>query len=176
VLPWLEPDWVLDMATGTLDRRRLRRPQITLEIFRCRRALWRLFAPHHYLSGELNRAARCYVAAWRDEPVAFCGLLSGIGRRGVWRVSRIVVLPDYQGIGIGGRFLEAIGDLYRADGLRVTITTGHPAMIGYLRCSPAWRIRDVAKGGNPWGPYARRKNIHSTSRGRTVVSAEYCGP
>jgi GNAT superfamily N-acetyltransferase len=175
VLPWLEPDWVLDMATGTLDRRRLRRPQIALEIFRCRRALWRLFAPHHYLSGELNRAARCYVATWQDEPVAFCALLSGVGRRGVWRVSRIVVLPDYQGIGIGGRFLDAIGDLYRGDGLRVTITTSHPAMIGYLRQTPSWRIRDVAKGGNAWGAYARRKNVRSTSHGRTVISAEYCG-
>jgi GNAT superfamily N-acetyltransferase len=176
VLPWLEPDWVLDMATGTLDWRRLRRPPIALEIFRCRRAVWRLFAPHHYLSGALNRAVRCYVATWRDEPVAFCALLSAVGRGDVWRISRIVVLPDYQGIGIGGRFIEAIGELFREQGLRTTITTGHPAMIGYLRSSPAWHVREVSKGGNAWGGLARRKNIRSTSRGRTVVSAEYCEP
>ncbi len=176
VLPWLEPDWVLDMATGTLDRRRLRRPRFALDVFRCRREVWRLFAPHHYLSGALNRAARCYLATWHDEPVAFCALLSGVGRRGVWRISRIVVLPDYQGIGIGGRFIATIGELYREQSLRTTITTSHPAMIGYLRSSPAWRIREVAKGGNAWGTFARRKNIHSTSAGRTVVSAEYCQP
>ncbi len=174
VLPWIEPDWVLDMATGTLDRRRLRRPNISLELFSCGREAWRLFAPHHYLSGALNRAVRCYVATWRDEPVAFCALLSGVGRRGVWRISRIVVLPDYQGIGIGGRFIEAIGELYRGQGLRTTITTSHPAMIGYLRGSPTWRVREVSKGGNTWGSIAQRKNIRSTSRGRTVVSAEYC--
>ena len=117
------------------------------------------------------------MAAWRDEPVAFCALLSAVGRRGLWRISRIVVLPDYQGIGIGGRLLAAIGDLYREQGQRTTITTSHPAMIGYLRTSPAWRIREVSCGGKTWGTtFARRKNIHTTSRGRTVVSAEYCGP
>ncbi len=175
VLPWLEPDWVLDMATGTLDRRRLRRPSISLEVFRCGREAWRLFAAHHYLSGRLNRAVRCYLATWRDEPVAFCALLAALGRRGVWRISRIVVLPDYQGIGIGSRFIETIGELYRDSGLRTTITTSHPAMIGYLRRSAAWRVSEVGKGGNTWGTFARRKNIRSTSHGRTVVSAEYCG-
>jgi GNAT superfamily N-acetyltransferase len=176
VLPWLEPDWVLDMATGTLDRRRLRRPRIVLDVYHCGREAWRLFAPHHYLSARLNRAVRCYLATWHDEPVAFCALLAALGRRGVWRISRIVVLPDYQGIGIGGRFIETIGELYGDSGLRTTITTSHPAMIGYLRASPAWRVSEVAKGGNTWGSLARRKNIRSTSHGRTVVSAEYRGP
>ena len=37
VAEWLEPDWVLDMATRRLERRRLRRPAIELEIFRCHR-------------------------------------------------------------------------------------------------------------------------------------------
>jgi len=175
VLPWLEADWVLDMANGELQRRRLRRPEILLEIHRCRPAAWKLFAPHHYLSGDLNRSAHCYLATWRDEPLAFCGVMSAIGHRGVWRVSRIVVLPDYQGIGIGGRFLNAVGQLYREQGRRLTITTSHPAMIGYLRASPAWRVRSVSRGGSSWGTFARRKNIRSTSHGRTVVAAEYAG-
>lgn len=176
VLPWLEPDWVLDMATATLDRRRLRRPHIDLEVFRCRHEAWRLFAPHHYLSGDLNRLARCYLATWHDEPVAFCGLLNQVGRRGMWRISRIVVLPDYQGVGIGGRMCAAIGETYRRRGLRVTITTSHAAMIAHLRRSPLWRVRRVAQGGRRWSAYAGRKKIHSTSAGRTVVSAEYIGP
>jgi len=39
VAEWLEPDWVLDMATSELQRRRLRRPAIELEIHRCRVAI-----------------------------------------------------------------------------------------------------------------------------------------
>ena len=175
VTEWLEPDWVLDMATGTLQRRRLRRPAIELEIFRCGYQAWRLFAKHHYLSAALNRASRCYLATWNDEPVAFCSLLNSVGRKGIWRISRIVVLPDYQGIGIGSRFCAAIGEMNRRHGLRTTITTSHPAMIGHLRHSKSWKIRAVAKGGNHWGSYAKKKNIQSTSLGRTVVSAEFFG-
>ena len=175
VLRWLQPDWVLDMAAGTFDRRRLRRPRIKLKIFRCRYEAWRLFAPHHYLSGSLNKIARCYLAAWRGEPVAFCALLSHAGRRGIWRISRIVVLPDYQGLGVGGRLCAALGEMYQRQGQRLTITTGHPAMIAHLRDSPRWRVGHIAHGGYRWGRFARHKNIRSTSRGRTVVSAEYWG-
>ena len=37
---WLEPDWVVDMATAELARGRLQRPPIRLELFRCTRFLW----------------------------------------------------------------------------------------------------------------------------------------
>ena len=52
VTEWLQPDWILDMASSTFQRRRLRRPPIELEIVRCAREAWRLFARHHYLSGQ----------------------------------------------------------------------------------------------------------------------------
>ena len=52
VTEWLDPDWVIDMAASTFTRRCLPRPKIELAIFRCRRAAWRLFARHHYLSGR----------------------------------------------------------------------------------------------------------------------------
>jgi GNAT superfamily N-acetyltransferase len=175
VLPWLEPDWVLDMATATLDRRCLRRPPIELEIFRCGHEAWRLFAPHHYLSGELNRSAHCYLATWREEPAAFCGLLNQVGHKGTWRISRIVVLPDYQGIGIGGRLCAAVGEAYHCEGQRVTITTSHPAMVGHLRRSSLWRVSRVAAGGRRWSARARQMRVHTTSAGRTVVSAQYVG-
>ena len=45
IAEWLGPDWVVDMATGTLARGRLQRPPIALEIRRCQRHLWALFNP-----------------------------------------------------------------------------------------------------------------------------------
>jgi GNAT superfamily N-acetyltransferase len=108
VAEWLAPDFVIDMSNGQCQRRSLRRPEIELEIFRCRRRAWTLFARHHYLSGSLSAMARCHVALWRGAPVAFCATLPLIGRRGHWRISRIVTLPDYQGVGIGMRVAEAV--------------------------------------------------------------------
>ena len=82
VTEWLQPDWIIDMATSEFDRRRLQRPPIELEVFRCRRGAWRMFARHHYLSGSLGRAARPFLALWGETPVAFCATVSLIGRKG----------------------------------------------------------------------------------------------
>lgn len=189
IAEWLEPDWICDLADGTLSRRRLRRPPVELEIFRCDKSAWRMFAPHHYLSGVLNPAAQCYLARCRlpgspethdadtAQPVAFAALLNSIGRRGVWRISRLVVLPDFQGIGIGGAFCRTLGELAQAAGKRLNITTSHPGMIAHLRHSSTWHVTRVVRGGSRWGKFARRKNIRLTSRGRNVVSATFvAGP
>ncbi|MDA7977168.1 MAG: hypothetical protein MPJ50_00185 [Pirellulales bacterium] len=173
VLPWLQPDWVLDMADGTLTRGRLRRPDIEITIHSARQSAWSAFARHHYLSGKLNPAAVCYLATWHGEPVAFCGVLNSIGHVGLRRISRLVVLPDYQGVGIGGRFMDAIGEIYADAGDRLRITTSHPAIIARLRTSSQWVVTSIRRGGSNWGAFAKRKKIHSTSFGRTVVSAEY---
>jgi GNAT superfamily N-acetyltransferase len=170
VTEWLAPDWVLDMATKTFTRRSLRRPPIELELFRCRSRAWTLFAKHHYLSGRLNRTARCYLAAWHGEPVAFCATLPVIGRRGHRRITRLVTLPDYQGIGIGMKVAEAVGDLHSERGERFTITASHPAVIAHCRRSPNWRTNEVKKTGS-----SRHGVIRSYrgSAGRAVVSFEY---
>jgi energy-coupling factor transporter ATP-binding protein EcfA2 len=173
VAEWLEPDWVVDMATRGLQRRRLRRPAIELEVYRCRRSLWKLFAAHHYLSGSLSFAARCYAATWRGRPVSFCATLPLIGQRGYWRISRMVTLPDYQGIGIGMRVAEAVAQLYRDEQLRIGITASHPAVIAHCRRSPAWRTSRVMKTGSR--KTDRFIRGYRSSAGRAVVSFEYLG-
>jgi GNAT superfamily N-acetyltransferase len=179
VLPWLEPDWVLDMATGKLSRGRLRRPEIKLELHRASRAAWPLFAKHHYLNPGLSCFAACYVATWNDAPVAFVAVLPLAGHKGRRRISRVVVLPDFQGVGIGGKLTSAVAGLLAGQGLRVSITTSHPAMIGWLKRAPDWKITAVYRSGG----HAHKtlqvagKNTRGTrykaSTGRAVVSATY---
>jgi len=170
---WLQADWEIDMATSTFQRRCLQRPPIRLEIFRCRRSAWGMFARHHYLSGSLSRAARCFIALWEGEPVAFCASVSLIGRKNRWRISRIVTLPDYQGIGIGMTVLEAVAELHRAEGHRVNATASHPALIAHCRRSPRWRAVNLRKTGSR--NTRRFINNYRGSCGRTVVSFEYVG-
>ncbi len=173
VAEWLEPDWIVDMQLGTCQRRRLRRPAIELELRRCHRRLWKLFAPHHYLSGNLNRAARCYAAWWKGLPIAFCATLSAIGRKNHWRISRLVTLPDFQGVGIGTRVAEAVGQLYRAAGCRLNITASHPALIAHCARSPLWRTVRVLRSGA--GDTRHLERGYRSSAGRSVVSFEYLG-
>jgi GNAT superfamily N-acetyltransferase len=176
VLPWLAPDWVADMADGRLSRGRLRRPEIELEVFRCRRRLWDLFKRHHYLSGALPPAVECYAAVWRGRPVAFAALVGQYGRRRTKRISRLVTLPDYQGIGIGMRLAEALAQLKRCAGYRITLTASHPAVIRHCARSPQWRTTGIAKTGRPshWPNSAgSRQPTARSSAGRAVASFEY---
>ncbi len=203
IASWLQPDWIVDMAAGRLDRRRLRRPAIRLQIRRCHRNLWRRFARHHYLSGSLAPTARCYAALWAPDqpaanylgdaylgdgdeqsaprheppqiavPVCFCATLPIIGRQRHWRFTRIVTLPDYQGLGVGMRSVEAIAQMYRDAGLRINVTTSHPALVEHGRASPKWRVVGVNKQGR--GAARRLIPGYRGSAGRCVVSLEYVG-
>ena len=173
VAEWLEPDWVVDMALCTCQRRRLRRPPIELELHRAKRGLWKLFAPHHYLSGSLSAVARCYAAFWQGNPVSFCATLPVIGRKQHWRITRVVTLPDYQGVGIGMRVAEAVCELHRAAGCRINVTASHPALIAHCRRSPLWRTARVLKTGS--GDTSRFIHNYKSSAGRSVVSFEYLG-
>ncbi|MEM6329111.1 MAG: ABC transporter ATP-binding protein [Planctomycetota bacterium] len=174
VAEWLEPDWVLDMATGQLQRRCLRRPQIELEVHRCRLAAWDLFKRHHYLSGSLALQSRCYLATWRGEPVSFAATLPVIARKGRRRFTRIVTLPDYQGVGIGMRTVEAVAQLHLDEGFRVSVTSSHPALVNHCRRTPQWRTAAVKKTGQSRSlktAFTKYRN----SAGRAVVSFEYLG-
>ena len=173
VLEWLEPDWVLDMATGKLARGCLRRPKITLRVQRCRQDVWRQFARHHYLSGSLSAGATCYLATWEGRPVAFCAVVAMLGRKGHKRISRIVTLPDFQGLGIGMRLVECVCEHQRGRGFRMNITASHPAVIGYCGRSPRWRTISVSKLGRRSQRVDERRI--KTSAGRGVASFEFVG-
>lgn len=174
VTEWLAPDWVIDMASATFSWRRLRRPQIRLELFRCHRAAWRMFARHHYLTGALSPMARCFLALWEGVPVTFCATLPQLGQPNRWRISRIVTLPDYQGVGIGMAVLEAVAQVHRSQGHRIGVTASHPALIAHCRRSPHWRTVRVRKTGSA-GPVGLVPKYRG-SLGRAVVSFEYVGP
>jgi GNAT superfamily N-acetyltransferase len=62
-----------------------------------------------------------------------------------YRVSRLVVLPDYQGIGVGSRFLNYMAEYYtRRTGLPFTIITSNPQLVrGNLK---NWVITHIGRG------------------------------
>ena len=174
VAEWLEADWVLDMATRRLTRRCLRRPKIELEVHRTELKAWPLFARHHYLSGSLAPQSECYLTTWRGEPVNFCATIPVIGYRGRRRFTRIVTLPDYQGIGIGMRSVRAVAELQRQRGHRVSVTSSHPALIQHCKRSRDWKAVSIKKTGQS-RTGTRGFNNYRSSTGRAVVSFEFVG-
>jgi GNAT superfamily N-acetyltransferase len=169
---WLAPDWTIDMRTRQFTRRRLQRPPIKLRLHRCTPALWPTFARHHYLNGSLAPTARSFTALWKGEPVAFCATLPLIGRHKHWRITRLVTLPDYQGVGIGMRVAETVAELHRQESYRINITASHPAVLAHCRRSPRWRLVQIrSTGSRPSQQY----NNYQGSTNRPVASFEFVG-
>jgi GNAT superfamily N-acetyltransferase len=120
ILDWLEPDWVYKPETNELYTGRWlhQRPKLKFAVKRVHSDAWRLFGKYHYLSADLNKSARCFVAFLNDEiPAAFIAILSfPHATEPGWRISRVVCLPDYQGIGLGSRLSDYIASAYRNTG------------------------------------------------------------
>ena len=172
---WLQPDWVYHPAENQFSWRLLqRRPPIALEIQRTRASHWSLFAPHHYLSERLAPSATCFLATWKDRPVAFSAWLPFVGRGpSARREHRTVVLPDFQGVGIGNALSDLIASLWRGLGYRALSTTTHPAMIRSRLRSQTWRLRRAPSLASGRERRFRRLN-HATTR--LTAGFEYVGP
>lgn len=142
VAEWLEPDWVFDCATGGFsDRRLLRRPEIRIELQPAKPEAWSFFSKHHYLSTDINRSARCWIAVWDGLLVGFASAIaypSGTVKN-AWRGHRTVVLPEFQGMGIGARISDAVGEIFISQGCRYFSKSANPNFGAYRNASPKWR-------------------------------------
>jgi ABC-type ATPase involved in cell division/GNAT superfamily N-acetyltransferase len=145
VVEWLDPDWIYEPATASFQWRLVRRrPEIRLEIVRVHHSAWRLFAGHHYLTADLAKAAVCFVGFVDGRPAGFHSYLPFVGRlpdrRHAMRGHRSVVLPDYQGVGIGNAMIGALASMWAGLAYRVFRNTGHPAEIAGAMRDPRWKL------------------------------------
>lgn len=185
ILDWLEPDWIFDTATGSFERaqagRRLRRrPPITFELWETDRRHWPAFEPHHYLKLPLMIAATYYVASVAGERVAHVAVSTRPGMAEA-RACRLVVMPEWQGAGIGLRFLQAVCERWRTGknrhGIKVPTLfhTSHPGLCAALRRDPCWtQVSGSLVGGNR--ERSKATMARSAARGRmAAVGSGYGG-
>lgn len=144
IVDWLEPDWILDTATGKYSGRGLwRRPRFDLEIWQTDWRYWPLFEPHHYLKIPKMIAATNYVGVVDGELVAHVAFSTRPGLVEA-RACRLVVMPEWQGAGVGLRFLDAICERWLRGmnryGLRLPTLfhTSHPGLAAALRRNDRW--------------------------------------
>jgi hypothetical protein len=172
---WLQPDWTYRPAENLFTRRRLRRrPRAALDVVRCQASAWPLFAPHHYLSHSLAPSAVCFLASWRERPVAFSAWLPFVGAGPpARREHRTVTLPDYQGVGVGNALSDLIAALWKGLGYRALSTTTHPAMIRSRLQSNNWHMHRA-----PSWAGGRERKLHRLRHASTRLTAgfTYVGP
>lgn len=180
ILDWLEPDWIFDTATRQFARGSLRRPRFDLEIFETDWRYWPLFEPHHYLKLSRMVAATCYVGTVEGELVAHVAFGTRPGLREA-RACRLVVMPEWQGAGVGMRFLNAVCDLWLKGENRygkpmpTQFHTSHPGLCAALRRDPKWVQISATLHGS-----SKRKSAASIARsamkaGHGFAAAGYGG-
>jgi len=142
IIEWLLPDWVYDTDANSFAWGCLRqRPEIKLCIRHAEEREWQLFKNHHYLSGSHNASAKKYIAEINRVPVAWLSVVHFPHPkvRDIKKVHRLVVRPDYQGLGIGMYLLNFISSQYKAKGFRMMITTGLSYFAKVLAKSAEWK-------------------------------------
>jgi energy-coupling factor transporter ATP-binding protein EcfA2 len=181
ILEWLMPDWTCSpQKGGALERGewlRQGRPKIELQISRVEHDTWNLFKKHHYLTEDVSKSCKFYLFEWNGKPIGINAVIpqpSGHFKNGV-RESRIVVLPDYQGLGLGYKISEFTAAIYKQSGYRYFTKTVHPALGKYRD-----KIKSIWKGTSKNGKKPEAQNGMGSMKGwnvlvRTSFCHEYIG-
>jgi GNAT superfamily N-acetyltransferase len=141
------------------------------------------FSKFHYMSSDLHKAARCFALFVGDKSVAFAGALHRPHPKAddIMGVSRLVTLPDWQGLGLSFVLVDAIGAAYKKIGKRLHMYPAHPGLIRSYDRSPTWAL--VAKPGlngyskiGSSSSLGRGKDMAMGSSGRPSATFRYVGP
>jgi GNAT superfamily N-acetyltransferase len=170
IIEWLRPDWIYDTSEARFARDCLRqRPTIELSIYKVKGSVFRHFKPHYYLDLPYPVAAEYFVGIVGNEPVCFIAV-APLFMAKAYRATRLVVMPEWQGAGIGTRFLDAIGQ-YHLDGrgrcghkFPTFFHTSHPQLCAALRRSKKW----VQTGAVLFGA-DKARTIASLNKSKTFI-------
>ena len=155
ILDWVQPDWVIDTKSKTFERGSLRqRPKINLDIWQVNSSYWKFYKPHYYLNLPEPVAAQHFIGTVDGELACHIAVTPRFEIRG-YRATRLVTMPEWQGAGVGSRFLNFIARYHLEGNGRnghkyVTyFHTSHPQLCAYLRHSKKWaQVSAVLYGGN----------------------------
>lgn len=77
--------------------------------------------------------------------VCHTGVIQAPLKKGFKQVHRLVVLPDYQGIGIGTQFITFISQCFKSQEYTMKLITTTPAIRFSLDKSPYWKLTRSGK-------------------------------
>ena len=152
------------------------RPEIKLDIWKVNGTFWKFFKEHYYLDLPHPPAAEYFVGVVNGElvaHVAVCPLFTATA----YRATRLVVMPEWQGAGVGTAFLNEVMQ-YHLEGngrcarkYHTFFHTSHPQLAGYLRSTKKW----IQTGAMLFGSNKTRSNASIVKTGKKIGGITGCG-
>lgn len=136
-----------------------------------------MFSKYHYLSHSHNNSAKVYIATLNDEICGFCSVLPfpHPKKKDFYRGHRTVILPDYQGIGLGTILSNNVAEILKSEGKRFISTSSNPSFIVSRDRDPKWVVTRKGRLTSGGGSIHNKNKKGSTSSNRITVSFEYIG-
>lgn len=105
--------------------------------------------------------------------MAHTGIIQFPMRKGWKRVHRLVVLPDFQGIGIGTKFINEVTKHYIENDWNMNLTTTTPALVHALARDKNWALVRKGRVTNVWGNKGNFNKETSQVKGASVNRITY---
>ena len=120
-----------------------------------------------------------YVALCNGELCGLCAVLPFPHPilKNAYKEHRTVILPDYQGVGIGTAFTDYIAQHYKDNGKIFISTTSSPSMIHSRVNNTKWITTRIGRSssGSGSGKIQNKNKKGSTSCNRITMSFKYIG-
>ena len=179
---WLLPDWTFDTNDMTFyDNREQKknRPNLQFRIYETKEKnkYWRMFSKYHYLSHNHNNSARVFVATLNDNICGFCSVLPFPHPilKNHYKEHRTVIMPDYQGIGLGSILSNNVANILKEIGKGFISTSSNPSFINARQKDKKWIITRIGRTSSGSGKIQNKNKKNSTSSNRITVSFKYIG-
>lgn len=121
----------------------------TIRIKHGERYLWKLFHPYHYMTSEMDEDKSLASGAsfftfylFEDgiETLFGCvGVIPQISSKPARRFTRLVILPEFQGLGLVGPCIDHLAQYYHQKGIKIYSATFHPKLGYYREKSNLWK-------------------------------------
>ncbi len=180
VFEWLNPDWVIDCNKAEyIDRRSLcqsyeRQEQLEFTIRECDNKSWRFFSKYHYLSDKLAGGYAKYFGLYHNnEQVGFIAYSNYVPhRKGTVKqmhFNRVVVHPDYVGLGLGQHFINITAKEMKDRGYDVRSKFSSVPTHKILQRNPdLWVLTKVGRNLKS----GSKKSSGNMSRGKSLIKGE----
>ena len=182
ILDWLQPDWVFDTDTMEFYSKDLlwKRPDIELQVFESpkdkKQFFWKPLSKYHYLDSSLHNGTRQFIGVVDGEVVAHTSYINFPMKKRWKREHRLVVHPDWQGIGIGTKFQKAVADIVYNEGNTVICTTTTPALVKAMQKDKDWVLYRKGRSKSTYDKSMAEKHLgNKKSDDRITYSFCYKG-